>query len=89
MTRRLTILLTCGALILSPGPVVNQSSFRGITVATSEVTTPALTTMPDGALVFSALGHLFRLPADGGTATSLTTGQSFDFARRFRRTDVV
>jgi imidazolonepropionase-like amidohydrolase/Tol biopolymer transport system component len=46
---------------------------------TREVTEPELTLSPDGReLVFSLLGHLFRLPVEGGAAEQLTFGPSYD-----------
>jgi Tol biopolymer transport system component len=48
-------------------------------VTTTEVTDPDLTVSPDGeALVFTMLGHLFRLPANGGQAEQLTFGPYWD-----------
>src|SRR5262249_45931848 len=46
---------------------------------TSEVTQPGLSVAPDGrSLVFNLVGHLFRLPLTGGTATQLTFGPYYD-----------
>src|SRR5262247_3744451 len=46
---------------------------------TSEVTQPGLSVAPDGrSLVFNLVGHLFRLPVAGGTATQLTFGPYYD-----------
>ena len=68
------------AFLLVPVRVHQQALFRTITIDTSEVTTPALALTPDGgSIIFSALGHLFELPADGGKATQLTFGPSYDF----------
>lgn len=46
---------------------------------TTEVTAPEIAVAPDGqSIVFSMLGHLFRLPVDGGNATQLTRGASYN-----------
>src|SRR5215831_302292 len=46
---------------------------------TSEVTQPGLSVAPDGqSFVFNLVGHLFRLPVAGGTATQLTFGPYYD-----------
>jgi len=73
-------LLFVAALVLVPVQVHQQGAFRTITIDTTEVTTPAIAVSPDGrTLVFSAIGHLYELPAGGGTATQLTFGPSYDF----------
>lgn len=52
---------------------------RTLEFETTEVTQPTLSVAPDGrALVFNLLGHLFRLPANGGNATQLTFGTYYD-----------
>jgi len=46
---------------------------------TSEVTQPGLSVAPDGrSIVFNLVGHLFRLPVTGGSATQLTFGPYYD-----------
>jgi hypothetical protein len=45
----------------------------------AEVSQPALNLAPDGrSFVFNLLGHLFRLPVTGGTATQITFGPVYD-----------
>jgi len=54
---------------------------RSIRITTKEVTDPDVAVSPDGSwLVFTALGHLFRVPAAGGAAKQLTSGPSYDAA---------
>jgi Tol biopolymer transport system component/imidazolonepropionase-like amidohydrolase len=80
MTGRSWPLFVVAALVLVPVRVHQQGAFRALTIDTTEVTTPAITVSPDGrTLVFSAIGHLYELPALGGTATQLTFGPSYDF----------
>lgn len=46
---------------------------------TTEVTRPDVAVSPDGQwLIFTMLGHLFRLPVEGGNAEQLTFGPHFD-----------
>ena len=54
---------------------------RSIRISTEEVTDPDVAVSPDGRwLVFTALGHLFRLPTTGGAAKQLTSGPYYDSA---------
>jgi Tol biopolymer transport system component len=54
---------------------------RSIKITTKEVTDPDVAVSPDGSwLVFTALGHLFRLPVTGGAAQQLTSGPFYDAA---------
>ncbi len=72
--------LTLGAVFFSVSVVgAAQSAAGTIEFTTREVTEPTLTVSPDGRkLIFSLLGHLFRLPTEGGTAEQLTFGPSYD-----------
>lgn len=66
---------------LAPRPLLAQDlgSWRTIDVETREVTSPDLAIAPDGRwLVFTMLGHLFRVPVEGGQAEQLTFGPSFN-----------
>lgn len=80
-------------LFLSPGiiawicmgacaqPVLAQGEppTRSIEFETVQVTDPDVAVSPDGSwLVFTILGHLFRLPAAGGSAEQLTFGSCYD-----------
>jgi imidazolonepropionase-like amidohydrolase/Tol biopolymer transport system component len=52
---------------------------RTLEFRTKEVTDPGVSVSPDGRdLVFSVLGHLFRIPVEGGAAEQLTLGSSYD-----------
>ena len=54
---------------------------RSIKISTKEVTDPDVGVSSDGSwLVFTALGHLFQLPATGGEAKQLTFGPYYDSA---------
>lgn len=51
---------------------------------TDEVTWPSVDVSPDGrTLVFDVLGDLYTLPIDGGTATRIVGGLSFESQPRF------
>jgi imidazolonepropionase-like amidohydrolase/Tol biopolymer transport system component len=66
--------------VLCVSPAAAQSDdWRPIELETSQVTESDVTVSPDGRwLVFSILGHLFRLPPAGGTAEQLTFGPYLD-----------
>ena len=54
---------------------------RSIKISTKEVTDPDVGVSSDGSwLVFTALGHLFQLPTEGGVAKQLTFGPYYDSA---------
>jgi dipeptidyl aminopeptidase/acylaminoacyl peptidase len=54
---------------------------RSVRITTKEVTDPDVAVSPDGSwLVFTALGHLFQLPAAGGATKQLTSGPFCDAA---------
>jgi hypothetical protein len=62
--------LTLGAVLISVWVLVAAQSVAGtIEFTTTEVTEPTLTVSPDGRqLIFSLLGHLFRLSTEGTRA---------------------
>ena len=65
-------LLTCAL-------VGGLAAARTIEFETTEVTQADVTLSPDGHwLIFTLLGHLFRLPVEGGTAEQLTFGPYYD-----------
>jgi len=67
-----TLLVTVGALHVI-------SATRTIEFDTRQVTQPDVALTPDGkVLIFSMLGHLFRLPVTGGSAEQLTFGPYYD-----------
>ena len=75
-----------------PAPLGAQAigSWRTFDVETREVTAPDLAIAPDGRwLVFSMLGHLFRLPVEGGQAEQLTFGPSYNARPAARQLGVV
>ena len=68
--------LLCLLLCAFVGPV---AAARTIEFETTEVTQADVALSPDGqTLVFTMLGHLFRLPVEGGTAEQLTFGPYYD-----------
>lgn len=53
-------------------------------IEVSEVTTPDVTVSPDGkTIVFTIIGHLFRLPIEGGVAEQLTFGPHYNHEPSF------
>ncbi len=71
-TLLLLLLLTCAWA--GPG-----AAARTIEFTTTEVTEADVTVSPDGQwLIFTMLGHLFRVPVTGGTAEQLTFGPYYD-----------
>ena len=76
MKRCLFFALLCFLTCVLVGPV---AAARTIEFETTEVTQADVALSPDGQwLVFTMLGHLFRLPVDGGTAEQLTFGPYYD-----------
>jgi imidazolonepropionase-like amidohydrolase/Tol biopolymer transport system component len=84
MSHRVALLALVG-LALSAVPISAQESpqaenrWRTIEFETTEVTEPDVTVSPDGEwLVFTILGHLFRVSTEGGDAEQLTFGLCYD-----------
>ncbi len=72
LVRIFLCLLTCAL-------VGGLAGARTIEFETTEVTAADVALSPDGqTLVFTMLGHLFRLPVEGGTAEQLTFGPYYD-----------
>jgi imidazolonepropionase-like amidohydrolase/Tol biopolymer transport system component len=72
-------LLLCSPPALAQGRRDSPPNWRTIEFETTEVTGANVTVSPDGRwLVFSILGHLFRLPVGGGAAEQLTFGPYYD-----------
>ncbi len=68
--------LLCSLLLVLAGPTAVA---RTIEFETIEVTRADVALSPDGQwLIFTILGHLFRLPVEGGTAEQLTFGPYYD-----------
>ena len=73
LVRIFLCLLTCAL-------VGGLAAARTIEFETTEVTAADVAFSPDGQwLIFTMLGHLFRLPVEGGTAEQLTFGPYYDF----------
>jgi len=68
------------AIALLPASALTQETpLREIRFTTDEVTDPDVVILPDGeGLVFTLLGHLYRLPVEGGVAEQLTRGPFYD-----------
>jgi len=63
------------SIFLASSLAVPAAAQQTIEFETTEVTEADVTVSPDGLwLIFTMLGHLFRLPATGGTAEQLTFG---------------
>ena len=77
---RLAVHCTVCLAVLFGGPAAAQDDgWRAIELDTVEVTRPDVALAPDGeSLIFTLLGHLFRLPVAGGTAQQLTFGPYYD-----------
>lgn len=77
---RLSFLLAASMSLWFVRPVAAQNhDTRTIEFETSEVTAAEVALSPDGRwLIFTMLGHLFRLPVAGGTAEQLTFGPYYD-----------
>jgi Tol biopolymer transport system component/imidazolonepropionase-like amidohydrolase len=59
--------------------IVPAAGARTIEFETTEVTAADVALSPDGQwLIFTMLGHMFRLPVEGGTAEQLTFGPYYD-----------
>ncbi len=67
------------SLVLVCPLTAQNDGWRTIEFETTEVTAPDVAISPDGQwLIFTMLGHLFRLPAEGGEAAQLTFGPYHD-----------
>ena len=73
------LLLTMVLGVLGPTALrAQEGSFRDLHFTTEDVTKPDLAILPDGeGLIFTLLGHLYRIPQDGGRAEQLTFGPFF------------
>ncbi len=68
--------LLCSLLLVLAGPT---AAARTIEFETTEVTEADVALSPDGQwLIFTMLGHLFRLTIEGGNAEQLTFGPYYD-----------
>ncbi len=82
-------LFFASSISLSNSPSGLESSDEDVGLITfnievSEVTTPDITVSPDGkTIVFTIIGHLFRLPIEGGAAEQLTFGPYYNHEPSF------
>ena len=73
------IALVLATLVLPNTAAAQDDNWRTIEFETTEVTRADVAVSPDGQrLIFTILGHLFRLPVEGGTAEQLTFGPYYD-----------
>ena len=76
---RVALPLVLVTLVLSNTAAAQDDGWRTIEIETTEVTAPDVAVTPDGdRLIFTLLGHLFRLPVEGGEAEQLTFGPYYD-----------
>jgi imidazolonepropionase-like amidohydrolase len=72
------IAISLSMVVVRPA-VAQEDGWRTIEFETTEVTQPGVAVSPDGDwLVFTMLGHLFRLPVEGGEAEQLTFGPHYN-----------
>jgi len=65
--------------LMTAGARFNPAETRTIEFDTRQVTQPDVALTPDGkTLIFTMLGHLFRLPVEGGNGEQLTFGPFYD-----------
>ena len=79
-TSRLAVLcIACVSLLVVGSAAAQDNDWRTIEFETTEVTGADVALSPDGeTLMFTIVGHLFRLPVEGGTAEQLTFGPYYD-----------
>ena len=76
--RLFAVVLVACSVLSAYGQSARQAT-RTFEFETTEATQPALSAAADGrSFVFNLVGHLFRLPANGGAATQLTFGPYYD-----------
>jgi Tol biopolymer transport system component len=79
MKQKVLLAMCVSILLITVGSLRLMPATRTIEFDTRQVTGPDLAVTPDGkSLIFTMLGHLFRLPAAGGTAEQLTFGPYYD-----------
>jgi imidazolonepropionase-like amidohydrolase/Tol biopolymer transport system component len=58
---------------------VREVGLANFSIEVKEVTTPDISVAPDGkTMVFTIIGHLFKLPIEGGKAEQLTFGPNYN-----------
>ncbi|MCK5351948.1 PD40 domain-containing protein [bacterium] len=66
-------------VVLPLSPAFTDQGTISVEIESTEVTRPDVAVSPNGKwMIFNALGHLFRLPVEGGEAQQLTFGPYFD-----------
>jgi imidazolonepropionase-like amidohydrolase len=71
--------LVLATLVLPNTAAAQDDDWRTIEFETTQVTEADVAISPDGEwLIFTILGHLFRLPVEGGDAEQLTFGPYYD-----------
>ena len=82
-TTTVTALLLTASLVASAGELPLEGT-REIAFQTDAVTWLSLDVSPDGStIVMEAVGDLYVLPIEGGTARRITSGMAFDSQPRF------
>ena len=79
-TSRLAVLcVACVSLLVVGSSAAQDNDWHPLEIETTEVIDADVALSPDGqTLIFTLLGHLFRLPVQGGTAEQLTFGPYYD-----------
>ena len=74
----LPLLVLSTVLGSDPALAQDDDGWRTLQFETTEVTAPEVSLSPDGQwLIFTMLGHLFRVPVEGGAAEQLTFGHFY------------
>ncbi len=72
------------ATAVAGGDELPLKGARTFSLSTDEGTWMSLDVSPDGkTIVFDLLGHLYSMPIEGGQATAITNGFSFDSQPRY------
>ena len=61
----------------------DHGPYRDLEFSTNEGTWISVDVAPDGSLAFDLLGHIYTMPYEGGQATALTSGRSWNILPRF------
>lgn len=79
MKKKLLLAMCVCTLLMIADTLGGMPEMRTIEFDTRQVTQPDVLVSPDGqTLIFTMLGHLFRLPVAGGNAEQLTFGPYYD-----------
>ena len=67
----LSLLVLALSLVAGPAEAQDDSGLRTVEYETTEVTQASVAVSPDGQwVIFTMVGHLFRLPVEGGNSGS-------------------